>query len=263
MEVHVEPEGAVSSLHCGDGAGVGVGNAWGRTRRHSRLAPRGRGHSRATHASPRARSKSSDARVRGATRAAPCGQRCRPFGDRGRRGKIHGVCRRQLRVANGRSCGKRGAGNLRIRARSANTPRTHAPRTSEGRHARRGLPAPRGSSKRPSAEMSRSVMSATSWPTSLPSGPTPISTLPPSQFRNAQSGSPAHFSSAVERLSSSVSDSPRATSDWRAARVVTAGAAPGQVGRAPSRSCSNAPSEWDRRRTQQTAAGSSALDGHR
>jgi len=28
MEVHVEPEGAVSSLHSGDGACVGVGNAW-------------------------------------------------------------------------------------------------------------------------------------------------------------------------------------------------------------------------------------------
>ena len=28
MEVHVEPDGAVSSLHRGDGAGVGVGNAW-------------------------------------------------------------------------------------------------------------------------------------------------------------------------------------------------------------------------------------------
>jgi len=27
MEVYVESEGAVSSLHCGDGAGVGVGNA--------------------------------------------------------------------------------------------------------------------------------------------------------------------------------------------------------------------------------------------
>jgi len=28
MEVHVESEGAVSSLHRGDGACVGVGNAW-------------------------------------------------------------------------------------------------------------------------------------------------------------------------------------------------------------------------------------------
>ena len=28
MEVHVEPEGAVSSLHSRDGAGMGVGNAW-------------------------------------------------------------------------------------------------------------------------------------------------------------------------------------------------------------------------------------------
>jgi len=28
MEVHVEPESAVSSLHRGDGACVGVGNAW-------------------------------------------------------------------------------------------------------------------------------------------------------------------------------------------------------------------------------------------
>ena len=52
------------------------------------------------------------------------------------------ACRRELRVASGRSYGERGASNLRIRARSASTPRTHAPRTSEGRHARRGLPAP-------------------------------------------------------------------------------------------------------------------------
>ncbi len=28
MEVHVEPERAVSSLHCRDGACVGIGHAW-------------------------------------------------------------------------------------------------------------------------------------------------------------------------------------------------------------------------------------------
>lgn len=48
---------------------------------------------------------------------------------------------------------------------------------------------------------------------------TPISTLPPSPFRKAQSVSPARFSS-------SVSDSPWATSDWTAARVVTADRTP-------------------------------------
>lgn len=60
-----------------------------------------------------------------------------------------------------------------------------------------------GGSKRPSiAARSQSVMSATSWPARLPSGPTPICTLPPSPFRNAQSVSPARRSSAVERLNS-------------------------------------------------------------
>jgi|GEM_PF-2370747 len=120
MGGHVEPEGTVSSLHSGDGACVGVGNALkvengfgsfaangrARARRRSRQVPRGRGHSRATHASPRARSKSSDARVRGAAPAAPCGQRCRPFGDRGRRGRSHGACRRELRVASAAAAAK-------------------------------------------------------------------------------------------------------------------------------------------------------------
>ncbi len=64
-----------------------------------------------------------------------------------------------------------------------------------------------GGPKRPSiAAMSRSLVSATSWPTSLPSGPTPLRTLPPSPLRNAQSVSPVRLSSAVERFSSSVSN---------------------------------------------------------
>ncbi len=68
-----------------------------------------------------------------------------------------------------------------------------------------------GGSKRSSiAAISRRVLSETFWPTIFPSSATPMTTLPPWPLRKAQSVLPAAPSCAVERFSSSVSDSPAA-----------------------------------------------------
>jgi hypothetical protein len=64
-------------------------------------------------------------------------------------------------------------------------------------------------------------MSPTSWPTSLPSDRTPMSTLPLSPLRKAQRVSLA-LQLGIERLSSSVADSAWAMRERRAANVVMA-----------------------------------------
>ena len=68
-----------------------------------------------------------------------------------------------------------------------------------------------GSKSRSMAATRRSVLSATSWPTISPVSVIPNSSEPPALLSMPQSVSPARVSWPVERLNSTLSDSPWAT----------------------------------------------------
>ena len=70
------------------------------------------------------------------------------------------------------------------------------------------------------AATSRSVESAMSWPTTVPSGETPNSTCPPLVLRKPHSVSAARLSCAVDFLNSASPDSPRAARRCTSARFI-------------------------------------------